>query len=286
MDTDIKPSDLTGLNTSEQKELMKQWFLANYEDPAERTPYESAAGGYIWIWGGPYDAREEIEGYFFEFSDESTIEESVNELEYYCLEWAPTERPGDYDDYVIDDISSITEAHKNLTGAIQEIEKLLESTIAAEVECNFYRLLFVNVITALETFLSDAFISKVMGNREYFKAFVKSSPDFKKQKFLLSDVLEVSEAIESTVKTHLLEVVWHNLDKVSKMYLATLGVKFPDNLGDIYRAILKRHDIVHRNGKNKDGEEILIEKADIAVFIKKIEQLAQAVDFNLAEIDF
>lgn len=286
MDSDIKPSDLDGLSPSEQKELMKQWFLENYEDPAERTPYESAEGGYIWIWGGPYDAREEIEGYFHEFADESAIDEAVKELEHYCLEWAPTEQPGDYDDYVIDDISSITEAYKNFTGAIQEIEKLLESTIAPEVEYNFYRLLFVNVITALETFLSDAFISKVMGNREYFKVFVKSNPEFQKQKLSLSDVLEAVEAIESTVKTHLLKVVWHNLDRISKMYRTTLGVKFPDNLGDIYRAILKRHDIVHRNGKNKDGEEILIEKGDVSLLIEKVEQLAQAIDVQLVEIDF
>ena len=157
---------MDGLSPSEQKNLMKQWFLENYEDPAERTPYESAEGGYIWIWGGPYDAREEIEEYFHEFADESAIDEAVDELEHYCVQWAPTERPGDYDDFVIDDISSITEAHKNFSGAIEEIEKLLETKIAQEVECIFYRLLFVNVITALETFLSDAFISKVMGNKE------------------------------------------------------------------------------------------------------------------------
>lgn len=286
MDSGIKPSDLEGLEPFEQKDLMKQWFLENYEDPAERTPYESAEGGYIWIWGGPYDAQEELGGYFHEYADESAIDELVKELERHCVEWAPTERPGDYDDYVIDDISSITEAHLNFTGAIQDIETLLETAIAPEVECNFYRLLFVNAITALETFLSDAFISKVMGSRDYFKAFVKSNPDFQKQKLLLSDVVEAAEEIESTVKTHLLEVLWHNLDRVSKMYQATLGVKFPDELGDIYRAILKRHDVVHRNGKNKDGEEIFIQKGDVSALIEKVEQLAQAIDVQLAQFDF
>lgn len=280
MDIDIKPSDLDGLEPSEQKVLMKEWFLQNYEDPAERTPYESAEGGYIWIWGGPYDAREEVSDYFHEYTGDSVIDEAVEELEQYCIEWAPTECP--YDDYIIDDILSITEAHKNFNGAIQDIQKLLESEIASEVECNFHRLLFVNVITALETFLSDAFILKVMGDREYFKAFVKSTPDFQKEKIPLSDVLEAAEAIESTVKTHLLEVVWHNLDRVSKMYQSTLGVKFPKDLGDVYRAILKRHDIVHRNGKNKDGEVIQIEKGDVSKLIKDVEKLSEEIDMQLA----
>ena len=53
MGNDIEPKDLEGLDSSEQVELMKEWFYENYEDPANRTPYESAEGGYIWIWGGP-----------------------------------------------------------------------------------------------------------------------------------------------------------------------------------------------------------------------------------------
>lgn len=286
MDTEIEPTDLEELDPSEQKALMKSWFYANYEDPAERTPYESAEGGYIWIWGGPYDAREEIEGNFYEVADESTINEVVEEIEHYGFEWAPTEKPGDYDDYIVDDISSITKAHHNFTGAIQDIEKLLETAIDPEVECNFYQLLFVNVITALETFLSDAFITKVMGNRDYFKTFVKSSPEFQKQKLPLSEVIDAADAIESTVKTHLLEVVWHNLDRVSKMYMSTLDVKFPEDVGDIYRAILKRHDIVHRNGKNKDGEEIILKNTDISELITKVEILAKAIDEMLDEVDF
>ena len=47
--------------------LVKQmvaWFRDHYEDPVENTPYCSEEGGYIYIWGGPYDAREEIEGHF------------------------------------------------------------------------------------------------------------------------------------------------------------------------------------------------------------------------------
>jgi hypothetical protein len=41
----------------DQMELMEEWFRKHFEDPAERTPYESAEGGYIYIWGGPFDAH-------------------------------------------------------------------------------------------------------------------------------------------------------------------------------------------------------------------------------------
>jgi hypothetical protein len=42
-------------------EQMVEWFAANYEDPAESTPFYSEESGYMYLCGGPYDAREEIE---------------------------------------------------------------------------------------------------------------------------------------------------------------------------------------------------------------------------------
>lgn len=38
---------------NEASEEMKQWFYENYEDPANSLPYNSAEGGYQWIYGGP-----------------------------------------------------------------------------------------------------------------------------------------------------------------------------------------------------------------------------------------
>lgn len=54
----ISREDLKNADRDTQLGVMRTWFLQNYEDPAERTPYESREGGYIWIWGGPYEARK------------------------------------------------------------------------------------------------------------------------------------------------------------------------------------------------------------------------------------
>jgi hypothetical protein len=43
MVTEIGPSDLKDLHPYEQRDLMR-WFLANYEGPTERAPYDSAGG--------------------------------------------------------------------------------------------------------------------------------------------------------------------------------------------------------------------------------------------------
>ncbi|WP_315707335.1 MULTISPECIES: ribonuclease E/G [unclassified Bradyrhizobium] len=80
---------IEGLAGDELVEAIKAWFLSNFEDPAESTPYDSGEGGYQWIWGGPYDAREEIEGYFGDELPGDIVDQVVADLEGIALEWAP-----------------------------------------------------------------------------------------------------------------------------------------------------------------------------------------------------
>jgi len=60
-------------------------------------PYESAEGGYQWIWGGPYDAHEQIGDQFSDVSDEAAIEQAAAEITSDGLfDWAPKARQEDY----------------------------------------------------------------------------------------------------------------------------------------------------------------------------------------------
>lgn len=91
------PSEFRRLSRARKVEAMIRWFHENYEDPAVRTPYESREGGYQWIWGGPYDAREEIGDEFSDVADESVIEQAVDDVTRDGFDWAPKERREDYD---------------------------------------------------------------------------------------------------------------------------------------------------------------------------------------------
>ncbi len=68
------------LSPERQYELMEEWFRKTFEDPAHRTPYESTEGGYIWIWGGPYDARDELESEFQRLVPQEVIDKLVDKL--------------------------------------------------------------------------------------------------------------------------------------------------------------------------------------------------------------
>src|SRR5260370_41227342 len=76
---------------------MEAWFRYRYEDPAHHTPYDSAEGGYIWVFGGPYDAREQLEEQFQGVVPDEGIEELLDKLHGECVDWAPVHGPDDYD---------------------------------------------------------------------------------------------------------------------------------------------------------------------------------------------
>jgi hypothetical protein len=88
------------MRKDEKRELMVQWFHQNFEDPAQRTSYVTAEGGYLWNHGGPYDAREQLFDMFGDIVSEKLIEEVAEEVEAEGLsEWAPT-----HDEYQDDEL--------------------------------------------------------------------------------------------------------------------------------------------------------------------------------------
>jgi len=79
---------LSRLTKEEQEKEIYNWFYQNFEAPVDCLPYESKEGGYIYIWGGPYEPRDVIENEFCEIIDPEIIDKVVNELEEISWEWS------------------------------------------------------------------------------------------------------------------------------------------------------------------------------------------------------
>jgi hypothetical protein len=146
------------------------------------------------------------------------------------------------------------------------------------------RNLYVGVIACLETYLSDAFINTVLSNEKYLRSFFTSFKDFREQKLPLNELFDFASKREEIAKKTMLEVIYHNLPKVSKMYEATLNIEFPPFF-EIQKAVSIRHDLVHRNGKNKDGIESSINSIMVDDIISKVESFINEIDQKLKEKD-
>ena len=87
-----EPSDMTPEDRQHRIDLLVSWFLERFEDPAEHTPYETAEGGFQWIWGGPFYAVEVLSDRFPD-EDETIVQDAADQIEGGGLiQWAP--KPG------------------------------------------------------------------------------------------------------------------------------------------------------------------------------------------------
>lgn len=88
-----------------------------------------------------------------------------------------------------------------------------------------------------------------------FQKFCKNIHGIKNRKFDLSEIYDKFDKLRDIVKIELVEVIYHDLPKVKGMYQDTFQIEFPE-IGDLMKVIKTRHDMVHRNGKNKEGEKL------------------------------
>jgi hypothetical protein len=274
------PTSLASTEKEEQIKIMEAWFRSRFEDPAHSTPYESAEGGYIWLSGGPCDAREQIEEHFLGIVPHEVIEELVDKLHGECVEWAPVPGPDDYDIELYEAVRENDKAAATLEDALSAISSLLALSIAGPEVNVLRRLLFANVIAALETFLSDTFINRVMGDDILFQRYLDTEKAFQERKVPMKDALRLVTEIKAVATKELIEMVWHNIGKVRTLYADVLHVDLGD-LTLIAKAINTRHDIVHRNGRQKDGTDRVIVAVDITDLIGLVRGVAVRIDLAL-----
>lgn len=274
----ISIQDLKTENEETQIEVMRNWFYQNYQDPLHECPYISAEGGYQYIHGGPYTASEELFSEFGEFIDEETINKLAEDLDDECIEWSGISKFEDYDDYLQDFIGSSEDPFKNFKESLDNLKAMLSVELNSAQQQTFFNMIFVNVITALEAYLSEFFIGQI--EREEFKLrnFVKNNQDFKKEKFTLSEIFERKESLEDYVKKYLIDLLWHNLPKIKPMFKTTLNIDFPESMGVLVKAIHIRHDLIHRAGKSKDGTEIKLSKDDVSNLIEDVFKFCEHIE--------
>jgi hypothetical protein len=84
------PGNFVDQDDESNKEAVLNWFYENFEDPVHSTPYNSQEGGYLYIKGGPYAAREIITVVFGNIISDDLIEEIVDEINRESDIWVPS----------------------------------------------------------------------------------------------------------------------------------------------------------------------------------------------------
>lgn len=145
------------------------------------------------------------------------------------------------------------------------------------------RMIFSHQITAMEAYLADRLINQVERDPEAFRRLLGQDEELAKEKFTLAEISRDPALVGKRVREYLRSIQYHNLAKVDVLYNIALGVRILNLITDkprLFKAVLLRHDCVHRNGFDKKGTELRIftkvcvqETADlIKTFIENIER--------------
>ena len=275
--------DIVEMEPLDQVEVMRKWFFENFEDPVQILRWDSDEGDFIWMLGGPEYALDVLQWEFGTSVAEDTIDQLAEQLNRICPAWSPI---WDYDaeafqQELIGLIAEDSEYFQKFEIAMQNNLSLLRLDVPDEVANTFYRMIHINLITTMETYLSDAFIGTVFQSEELLRKFVKHTPEFQNRTIDLSDIYDYMDNIHDIGKKYLSEVLWHRLDVVMNMYHDTLGVSFSNDMGDIFRAIKQHHIFVH--GK-ADGEGQTVTREGVEKVARTVKELVDCIDEQLKDL--
>jgi hypothetical protein len=167
---------------------------------------------------------------------------------------------------------------------INEALDLIEQTRDHANPTLLSKLLFANAITLLEAYLSDTLIFAVVNFPPIMRRLVEADPEFGRRSLEAKDIFRKHERLKSDVVDYLENLMYHNLKRVKCLYLSSLSVEFPSDMDFIYRAINDRHDIVHRNGRRKDGSSVKPDLNSVKELLLKTKDLARVIDLQVKNI--
>ena len=172
----------------------------------------------------------------------------------------------------------------------EKIEKEEENTYIAGNRL-LIQLIYGNAITVLETYLNDAFIYNIIHNDKYLKTIINKCKPFKNN--ILPNILakcnsmcdEDSNSIKDLLKYEVLKelnfISFHNLPKVKYMFKSVYNLDFPKNWETLTDEVKIRHDLFHRNGKDKDGNELELKFKDLETVVKLVEEFIEDIEEKL-----
>lgn len=163
--------------------------------------------------------------------------------------------PPDYD-YEYDDLDVPEQPAENMTSTLDDVRMVLERKNPFFYTSTVNRMVFIQQFAALEAYLADTLIGQIIEKRTLLVKALDTIEELKAVKLPLAEILGDPDIVKRTVATHLRDLMYHNFKKVGSIYRKTLGFDlFPneDVKERMFKALPLRHDCVHRNGKDKEG---------------------------------
>ncbi|RQS12237.1 hypothetical protein DIE07_08640 [Burkholderia sp. Bp9002] len=246
-------------------------------------PWDGEEKSYVFIDGGPYDPSDEIPERFNGIVPDDVIAEVISDLHQEVGdEWAPIvyDRVADWDlEFLSRLVVTSRDDPKNfLIARLDQIESTLNAVASSPAVAEIlHQMAHSSIIAALEAYLADTVKYWVNIDEQALRAFVVTNKDLKGRALTLNDLFKRFDGIQEEVNLYLSEVIWHRLDKVRPMFSDAFGISIPD-IGNLMKAVKVRHDIVHRAGRDVEGNIVDLSADDIRNLRGACQAFATAIE--------
>lgn len=121
------------------------------------------------------------------------------------------------------------------------------------------RMVFTQAIAAMEAYLGDALKNGVLGDSAATRKMLVEDKELSKISISLADIAANPMIVRDAVAKYLSDQIYHKLTHVTERYRVAFGFSIwpnKDTADKLFAAVILRHDCVHRNGKDKAGNEL------------------------------
>jgi hypothetical protein len=183
---------------------------------------------------------------FASIPDQPRVEVSASDatITEYALE---SDRAEYLEDYA-------SEPHMELETALLEIDRMNREFGGAN-SSTMNRMLFAQQVAAMEAYLCDALLGAVISNADRMIIMLEKDKELKDTKITLADVFRNPIIVQIKCIEHIKSLLFHNLAKTESIYrLISVKIFHNDEIKErLNKAMVYRHDCVHRNGRTKEG---------------------------------
>jgi hypothetical protein len=144
-------------------------------------------------------------------------------------------------------------------------------------------MVYAHAVTILEVYLEDIAKALIMTEESYLANTIKNVQPFCDTKYNLAHISLENNGIKKFVLSKLSDNLFHDIPKVLKILSGIVDKKLNVSINDICSVTSTRHDIVHRNGKNKHGESIEIAHSATLEALNTVETFANQLRHELVK---
>lgn len=195
-----------------------------------------------------------------------------------CRECNLRKADRDYSRFLVELARGIEDPRAEFAQAIEDVRSLAAVPLPdARLEQARLRMLHVSAITAMESFLAAAFIRPVLASDGFKRRFIETQAGQQQKTVVRATVCTRPERLEDEIKDTLGGLSWHNLRRVRRLYRNVLDVEIQGETDALADAVQVRHDIVHRNGKDKAGGIHGLTQLELELLLRRVESLVASV---------